>query len=176
MEYNGLIRKNVPLNFEIRCFMTRSSSIKLKNYCLICTSGPILNFMTHTLKNVQSLNFERKSAPGLVIKMFPKFAITFFDTSYYRKKWERYFPMITSGPGVKTMTHTLKNAQSSNFERKAAPNLVISIFSKFAITYIETSCSRKKWERYFQIITSGPGVKIMTHTLTKYPKVQISNE
>ena len=116
------------LNFEIRCFMTRSSSIKLKNYCLICTSGPILNFMTHTLKNVQSLNFERKSAPGLVIKMFPKFAITYFDTSYYRKKWERYFPMITSGPGVKTMTHTLKNALSSNFERKAAPNLVIWIF------------------------------------------------
>jgi hypothetical protein len=29
--------------------------------------------------------------------------------------------IITSGPGVNSMTHTLKNAQSLNLERKAAP-------------------------------------------------------
>ena len=63
------------------------------------------------------------------------------------------------------MTHTLKNAQILNFERKSAPGLFIRIFSKFAITYIDTSCSRQRSKKYFLIITSGPGVNSMTHTL-----------
>ena len=135
------------------------------------------HFMTHTLKNVQSWNFERKSAPGLFIRIFSKFAITYIETSSSRKDSRKYFQIITSGPGVNSMTHTLKNAQILNFERKSAPGLFIRIFSKFAITYIDTSSSRKDPKKYFQIITSGPGVNSMTHTVkTRFSNLKFSHK
>ena len=95
----------------------------------------------------------------------------------YSQKSERNFQIITSGPGVNSMTHTLKNAQILNFEPKSAPGLFIRIFSKFAITYIDTSSSRKDPKKYFQIITSGPGVNSMTHTVkTRFSNLKFSHK